>query len=147
MPDFLRGLLARLFGAADDDPMGGVSVDQVAILLKSIEDKYTALQEENARLLARLEGRRDDREELLERLACQQREIEALQRALADRTEAETQAETTTVLRELDTVPPAPLAGPRAGPDDEGEGLAAPAGASPPASDVTETALEEPTGV
>ncbi|MEB3222214.1 MAG: hypothetical protein VKS61_09070 [Candidatus Sericytochromatia bacterium] len=78
--------------------MGTVSADQLAILLKSIEDKYTALQDENARLLARLEGRRDDRDELHAKVASQQREIEALQRALVAHTEAETAAETAAAL-------------------------------------------------
>jgi peptidoglycan hydrolase CwlO-like protein len=116
VPDFLRGLLARLFGSSDDDPMGAVSADQLAILLKSIEEKYTALQDENTRLLARLEGRRDDREELLERIAAQQREIASLQQALAERTEAETAAE----LRALDAEAVEPLSAADTTPFSEG---------------------------
>jgi peptidoglycan hydrolase CwlO-like protein len=130
VPDFLRGLLARLFGSSDDDPMGAVSADQLAILLKSIEEKYTALQDENTRLLARLEGRRDDREELLERIASQQREIASLQQALAERTEAETAAE----LLALDGAAGEPPSETEAGPFGEGVAHA-------------EHPLEEATGV
>jgi septal ring factor EnvC (AmiA/AmiB activator) len=104
VPDFLKGLLARLFGSSDEEPMGSVSADQVAILLKSIEDKYTALQDENARLLARLEGRRDDRTELLERLAAQETEIATLRRALEARTQAETEAETAAEIEVFEAV-------------------------------------------
>lgn len=89
MPDFLKGLLQGLFGPREEDPMGSITPDQLAIVLKSIEDKFGALQEENLRLRARLDGGRDDRDVLLARIEAQEREIASLKQALTEQSAAE----------------------------------------------------------
>lgn len=69
MSDFLKAIVAKLLGPRDDDPLGEITADQLAIVLKSIEDKYTALNDDNARLKEKVEA--------------QQREIARLNQALA----------------------------------------------------------------
>jgi hypothetical protein len=68
--EFLKALVAKLLGPREDDPLGEITADQLAIVLKSIEDKYTSLQDENARLHEKVEA--------------QQREIARLTRALEE---------------------------------------------------------------
>lgn len=70
MSEFLKALVAKLLGPREDDPLGEITADQLAIVLKSIEDKYTSLQDENARLHEKVEA--------------QQREIARLTRALEE---------------------------------------------------------------
>ncbi len=66
----LSGALLRFFGHGGEDPLGTITPDQLAIVLKSIEKKYTELKDENERLR--------------ERVANQQEEIGRLTRELAD---------------------------------------------------------------
>lgn len=68
MIDALRAVLAKLLGPRDDDPLGSITADQLAIVLRSIEDKYVNLQDENQRLIEKVEA--------------QQREITRLKQAL-----------------------------------------------------------------
>lgn len=89
MSDFWRGLLQGLFGPRDEDPLGSITPDQMAIVLRSIEEKFNLLQEENTRLRSRLGGGQEDRDALLHRIEAQQREIASLRQALAEQTAAE----------------------------------------------------------
>lgn len=56
MSDFLKAIVAKLLGPRDDDPLGEITADQLAIVLKSIEDKYSALNDDNARLKEKVEA-------------------------------------------------------------------------------------------
>ncbi|MEB3196712.1 MAG: hypothetical protein VKP62_05855 [Candidatus Sericytochromatia bacterium] len=105
MWDFLKALTASLFGPKDEDPMGAITADQLAIVLKSIEDKYASLRDDNARLLERLEESREDRAELLDRIEAHQREIERLQRVLTVQVKAEATSDEDDA--DADTEPPA----------------------------------------
>lgn len=62
--------------------MGAITADQLGIVLKSIEEKYAVLRDENSRLSDRLDEQRVEHAQLLEKLARQQSEIERLEQAL-----------------------------------------------------------------
>lgn len=68
MIDAFKAVMAKLLGPKDDDPLGSITADQLAIVLRSIEDKYVTLQDENQRLQDKVEA--------------QQREITRLKQAL-----------------------------------------------------------------
>ena len=67
----VEDFLGRLLGKPEADPLATITADQLHIVLKSIEDKYTLLQEENRRLTQKVED--------------QQRTIAALEKAMKDR--------------------------------------------------------------
>ena len=58
MSELLKAIWAKLVAPRDDDPLGSITVDQMALVLKSIEAKYTELQDENARLRDQVEAQR-----------------------------------------------------------------------------------------
>lgn len=66
--------------------MGAITADQLGIVLKSIEEKYAALRDENARLSDRLDEQRLEHAQLLETMTRQQSEIERLEHALQQAT-------------------------------------------------------------
>ena len=51
----LEDFLGRVLGKPDDDPLATITADQLHIVLKSIEDKYNLLQDENRRLREKIE--------------------------------------------------------------------------------------------
>jgi hypothetical protein len=51
----LEDFLGRILGKPDDDPLATITADQLHIVLKSIEDKYNLLQDENRRLREKIE--------------------------------------------------------------------------------------------
>ena len=67
----VEAVLGRILGKPTADPLATITADQLHIVLKSIEDKYTLLQDENRRLQQKL----DDKE----------RVIAGLEKALRDR--------------------------------------------------------------
>lgn len=62
--------------------MGAITANQLGIVLKSIEEKYAALKDENARLVDRLEEHRLEKVQLLDTINRQQGELERLELAL-----------------------------------------------------------------
>lgn len=77
MIDGLKAVVAKLLGPRDDDPMGSITADQLAIVLRSIEDKYVNLQDENARLQDKVEALQRENKRLQQALAAQERRGEA----------------------------------------------------------------------
>lgn len=73
-PSLLKSLevfLGRILGKPAPDPLATITADQLHIVLRSIEDKYTLLQDENRRLQQKVED--------------QQKVIMGLEKALKDR--------------------------------------------------------------
>ena len=62
--------------------MGAITADQLGIVLKSIEEKYAVLHDENTRLSDRLEEHRLEHTRLQATITQQQMEIERLENAL-----------------------------------------------------------------
>lgn len=60
----VEAFLGRLLGKPEPDPLATITADQLHIVLKSIEDKYTLLQEENRRLQQRV----DDQQKVITEL-------------------------------------------------------------------------------
>ncbi len=73
MSDFLKAIVAKLIGPRDDDPLGEITADQLAIVLKSIEDKYSALTDDNARLKEKVEAQAREIARLNQALAAYER--------------------------------------------------------------------------
>lgn len=92
----LHELIFRWFGRREDDPQATISVDQLAIVLKSIEEKFNALKEDHGRLQ--------------ERVAVLQAENSRLSRALAN----ESSADGTLASEDAEARPPSQRDGARA---------------------------------
>ncbi|MDB5100878.1 MAG: hypothetical protein JWM80_5299 [Cyanobacteria bacterium RYN_339] len=51
----VEDFLGRVLGKPDEDPLATITADQLHIVLRSIEDKYNLLQDENRRLREKIE--------------------------------------------------------------------------------------------